>query len=475
MSPVLFGVLLYVAAQLAVGMLLTRRVRDESDYLLAGRRIGFGLGAFTVFATWFGAETCIGAAGAIYANGLSGGSADPFGYGICLFLMALVFAVPLWNKGLTTLADLFHSRYSPGVERTVVLMLAPTSVMWAGAQIRALGQVLAASSTLEVEIAITVAAAVVIAYTVYGGMLADVMTDLLQGIALIVGLALLFYAVMEAGGGLHASLAAIEPQRLRLFGGPEQPWLDQAENWAIPICGSVFAQELVSRVLASRSPGTARAACLAGGCLYLAVGLIPVFIGLVGVRLMPGLEQAEQLLPQLALQHLGTFFYVLFAGAIISAILSTVDGALLAASALVSHNLIVPLRPDLDEAGKVRTARAMVFLFGLVAYGLALGSDGVHALVEEASAFGSAGVFIATLFALYSRRIGQRYSAYAALAAGMGSWLVGHFGLDLAHPYLLSLAAALGAYLLAALAEAAYAKQSRQHAGSLFNPLQDSD
>ncbi|BBL72756.1 sodium:solute symporter family protein [Methylogaea oryzae] len=454
MSPVLLGIVVYVAAQLAVGIVVTRRIRNESDYLLAGRSIGFGLGTFTVFATWFGAETCIGAAGAIYENGLSGGSADPFGYAVCLFLMALLFAVPLWRRGLTTLADLFHSRYSPGVERAVVLMLAPTSVMWGGAQIRALGQVLAASSALEVDIAITVAAAVVIAYTVYGGMLADVMTDLMQGIALIIGLGLLFYAVAQAGGGLQASLASIEPQRLRLFGGPDMPWLDVAENWAIPICGSVFAQELVARILASRSPETARAACLAGGCLYLAVGLIPVFIGLVGIRLMPGLDEAEQLLPQLALKHLPAFSYVLFAGAIISAILSTVDGALLAAAALVSHNLIVPLRPTMDDAGKVRTARAMVFVFGLVAYGLALGSDGVHTLVEEASAFGSAGVFTVALFALYTRRVGDRYSAYAALAAGMGAWLVGHFWLDLSHPYLISLGAALGGYLLTAAAEA---------------------
>ncbi|WP_255211217.1 hypothetical protein [Methylogaea oryzae] len=61
-----------------MGIVVTRRIRNESDYLLAGRSIGFGLGTFTVFATWFGAETCIGAAGAIYENGLSGGSADPF-------------------------------------------------------------------------------------------------------------------------------------------------------------------------------------------------------------------------------------------------------------------------------------------------------------------------------------------------------------------------------------------------------------
>lgn len=68
---------------------------------------------------------------------------------------------------------------------------------------------------------------------------------------------------------------------------------------------------------------------LVGGTLYLAVGLIPVFLGLVGPALLPGLEEPEQLVPTLAQQYLPTLLYVIFAGAMISAILSTVDWVLL--------------------------------------------------------------------------------------------------------------------------------------------------
>jgi Na+/proline symporter len=450
MNTVLLGIIGYILCQLLVGVLMSRRVKTEADYLLAGRGIGLGLGSFTVFATWFGAETCIGAAGSIYKNGLAGGSADPFGYAACLLLMALAFAVPLWKRGLTTFADLFRARYSTGVERLAVLMLAPTSVMWAGAQIRGFGQVIAASSALEVDIAIGAAAFVVILYTMYGGMLADVMTDFVQGIALIVGLGVLFVIVMQSGG-LEA-LRQVEPEKLRLFGGAAQPWWATLEAWVIPICGSVFSQELVSRVLCSRSPGVARNACLLGGGMYLAVGLMPVAIGLAGASLLPGLEHPEQLLPRLAQQHLGTLAYILFAGALISAVLSTVDSALLAASALVSHNLLIPLKPDMDEATKVRLSRGMVALFGLTAYGLALTAEGVHELVEEASAFGSAGVFVAAVFAL-SGRWGGAASAYAALIAGMAAWVAGAHLLELETPYLISLLAALGAYLLVALVQ----------------------
>ena len=452
MSALLLAMLGYVMIQLVIGVVVSRRIKNESDYLLAGRSLGLGFATFTVFATWFGAETMVGSAGAIYTDGLSGGSADPFGYAICLFLMGLFFAVPLYRRGLTTFADLFRQRYSPGIERLAVLLLVPTSVMWAAAQIRAFGQVISASSEFEIEIAIGISTAVVILYTVYGGMLADAYTDLLQGIVLIIGLVVLFVVVVSVMGGLQPAIAQIDPARLQLFGGSDTSIIVTVERWAIPICGSVFAQELIARLLAARSPEIARRASLLGGGIYLTVGLIPVFIGLVGVKLLPDLAEPEQLLAQIAKQHLSTFLYIAFAGALISAILSTVNSALLVAASLVSHNLVVSFKPSATEASKVRLARIGVVVFGLIAYVLALHAEGVYALVKDASAFSSAGVFAVTLFALFSTFGGPKAAA-ASLLAGIGSWVLGNYILELETPYVISLAAAFAAYVGAALLE----------------------
>ena len=57
MNTILIGVLGYVVLQLVVGLLVSRRIANEEDYLLAGRRLGSGLATFSFFATWFGAET----------------------------------------------------------------------------------------------------------------------------------------------------------------------------------------------------------------------------------------------------------------------------------------------------------------------------------------------------------------------------------------------------------------------------------
>jgi Na+/proline symporter len=374
---------------------------------------------------------------------------DPFGYGLCLVAVGLLVAAPLWRRQYTTFGDLFRERYSHGVERLAVLLMVPTSILWAAAQIRAFGQVVSAVSDVEVSIAITVAAVLVVVYTVVGGLLADVYTDLVQSIGIVIGLVLVLVAVGEAHGGVAELVASIDPQRLALFSTANATPLEIAEAWAVPICGSLLAVELLSRILGCKSAATARNATLLGAALYLTVGVIPVVLGLAGPTLAPGLDEPEQLIALLAEQHLATFLYVLFAGALISAILSTVDSCLLAAGSLVAHNLVLPLKPAFSERQKVAAARIGVGVFGLFAYVIALYAEGIYELVATASAFGSAGIFVVGLFGLFSR-VGGAASAYAALVAGIVVWAAGEYWLEWSTPYIAALAASLAAYLAAA-------------------------
>lgn len=451
MSLVLFALLGYVAAQLAIGAYVSRRVHTDTDYLLAGRQLSYTLATFSIFATWFGAETCIGAAGAIYKDGLSASSRDPFGYTVCLLVMGLFLARRLWSRGLTTLGDLFRQRYSPGVERLAVLLLVPTSILWAAAQVRAFGLILASASHMNELVATTTAAAVVITYTAMGGLLADAITDLVQGVVLLAGLVVAAVVVFLTLGGPVAVWQSIDASRLSLV-APGAGILDTLNTWAIPICGSVVAQELVSRVLAARSPQVAQRAALGATGIYVTVGLIPVLVGLVGPRLVPGLADPEHILPEVVRQHAGTLFYVLFAGALLSAILSTVDSALLAAGALTSENLVASLNPRLGPTTRLRISRVCVVSAGVVAFLLALNGSSVFDLVEEASAFGSAGIFVVVMFGLFSR-FGGVSSAIAALVGGAAVWIGGTYLTPLPLAYLLALATAFILYAAVAVFE----------------------
>ena len=453
MNGVLVAVFVYVAAQLVIGLVVSRGIRSESDYLIAGRRIGLGLATFSIFATWFGAESCVSAAGKFYTEGLAGGITDPFGYGLALILLGLFFAAPLWRRGLTTLADLFRLRYSGRVERFAALMMAPTSILWAAAQIRAFGQVLTSTSELDVTVCISVAAAVVIVYTCTGGLFADVVTDFIQGIAIIIGLVALLAALWFSGEvALGQSWSQLPPEKFQLFGGPPGTGWAKFELWTMAIGGSVVAQEVISRVLATRSAGVARHATLAGGSLYLVVGLIPAFLGLVGSQLLPDLGDAEQVLPSLAEKYLPTVLYVLFTGALISAILSTVDSTLLAASALVSHNLVFSLAPRMSDRSRLVTARVGVVIFGIIAYALALGAESIFELVQQANGLGSAGIFVLMAFGLYTGLGGPR-TGMATLIVGLTTWTYGTYLGEWTCTYLISLAASLVTFVLGASLE----------------------
>lgn len=425
MNGILVGVAIYIALQLALGFAVSRGIRTENDYVLAGRKLGYPLAIFSIFATWFGAETCMGAAGRVYEEGLAGTSADPFGYGMCILLLGVFFAVPLWKRGLTTLADLFAQRYSSRVAHLAAVVMIPTSVIWAGAQLRAFGHVLhSVSDALPLDGWIAIASAVVLTYTVFGGLLADACTDLVQGAFLILGLGILAVVAIGELGGIDAAVAAVDRSKLELFPA-DTHWLELANAWALPIIGSVTAQELIARLLATRNATVARRSALSAAALYMAVGLIPVGLALCAKSLVPDLEDPEQFLPVLAQQKLHTLAYVMFIGALISAILSTVDSSLLVAGTLLSHNLVVPHVSGIREITKVRIARAGVLAFGVMAYGLAVASDGVTALVEEASGFGSAGIFVIFVLGLFAKVGGPR-AAVAALLTGVLAWELVH-------------------------------------------------
>lgn len=186
----------YLGLQVAIGAWLAPRIRSESDYLIAGRRLGYPLTIFSLFATWFGAESCISSAGRVYEEGFSLTSAEPFAYGLTLMLTGVIFAVPMWRMKLTTMADFFRIRFDGRVEKLAAVMLIPTGVLWAAAQLRGFGQVLTTVTNLEIGTAVAVAAAFCVAYTVLGGLMADAVTDLVQGSVLIFGLFLLLAVVM---------------------------------------------------------------------------------------------------------------------------------------------------------------------------------------------------------------------------------------------------------------------------------------
>lgn len=454
MTASLVALGLFLLLQFGIGVWVSRRIGTEDDYLVGGRRFGYLLATLSIFATWFGAESVIGSAGQVYEHGISFGSAEPFGYGLCLVLVGLLLAKPLWRRGLTTLADLYRARFGVGVERLVAIVLIPPSLLWAAAQIRAFGSVVSLVGGIDVSLGVAVAALFVVAYTAFGGLLADAITDVVQGAVLSIGLiTMLVLVVLQVGGPAEAAATLLASDRISLSFADTGPWYLTVEEWAVPVLGSLVSIEVLGRVLAARSGEVAQRSAFGAGGLYLVIGGIPVLIALLAAPLVGPLADAEQLLPTVARDLLPPLAFALFTGGLVSAILSTVDSTLLASSGLLSHNLIIPFLRAPDERRKLLIARGGVLAFGLIAFVIALSAEGVFALVEMASSLGSAGVVVTTLFALFTT-LGSARTAAATLVMG----LVGYLAASVAGaetPFLLSLLVALITWGIGCLIDAA--------------------
>lgn len=465
----------YLILQFAIAYMASRFIKVEADYFVAGRRLGVYAVAMSVFATWFGAESVMGASGAVAQEGLAGGSADPFGYTLALLGMATFLAFKMREAGVITFVDFFRQRFGPTANWMAAVLSIPTSVIWASAQLLAMGEIVAAVTGLDLTVGLLIGAAVIIVYTTVGGLLGDVITDIVQGSILIVGLAVLLIVVLMTDG---FSLSSIRPEQLSFSGfneaGEPESFLSTLNRWMIPIVGSLVAQEAIARFLGATSASAARKGCYIAAGLYLAVGMVPVVIGLVGAAAGFVPSGQDAFLPELAEQYLHPAMYVILMGALVSAILSTVDTTLLAVSALTTRNLVEPSFPNLSEKAKVRVGRAMTATAGLVALFIAASGETIKGLVDLASSFGSAGIVVALLFGLHTK-FGDERAAVSALIVGSLLSFVGdgHVGVLMAPlvnedtqtnmpmlffgwegGFVFSVAGALAAYVLVALATA---------------------
>jgi len=400
-------IVLYVAAQIGIGLWFARGAKSDTDYYLAGRKLGFLPLSLSIFATWFGAETILGSSAAIAEGGLAGARAEPFGYAICLVGMAILIAGSIREKGYVTIADFFRDRFGHHAELLVAVISVIISVIWAGAQLLAVSAILETALNIPGVITLFVAAAIVIFYCYFGGLMGDVVTDIIQGVFLIGGAVVLFLAVAQQFGGVGAMIGSIQTEQLRLV-SPGESVFGRVDSWAIPVLGSLVTQEVITRFLAARNVKVARRACYSAAGLYLAVGCLPVLIGLAGAHLdIPGAD-GDNFIPALALATLPPMLAIIFTGALFSAILSTVDSNLLAVSSLVSINILRRFHSHASEKLQLRTARFATVGAGLLALCVAMAGSDIYELIAMTSVFGQGGILIATLFGLRTRFGGTR-------------------------------------------------------------------
>jgi SSS family solute:Na+ symporter len=427
----------YAVFLLGVSVYASRRVHDEADYVVAGRRLPLFLAWGTLVATWFGAGTMFAAAEAARGEGLLGVVLDPFACAGTLVLAGIFFARPLWKMGLYTMADFYRVKYGKAAEVVGACIQVPAYFSWIALQYTALARVLELYFGLPLATGIVIVAAVTLVYTLVGGMWSVTLTDTVQILVGLAGLVVLTAATLadpRLGDGaplrglvaVFSRVAETHPDHLRLApaetsAGVLLAWL---AAWATGLFGNIPGQDLQQRVFAAKSPDTAMHACILAGFLYLAFGMLPVTLGLASLVTHP--NGTLDPVGFLAGEYLSTGMMVVFVVAVVSMVVSTATSAVLAPATVLGHNLLARL-PGLEGEGLLRD-RLCVVLVSIGGIALAMWGKSLMELLDVALSIQLVALFVPVVMGIYGRPRGV-LPGVLSMVAGFTAWLVS-FGIE---------------------------------------------
>lgn len=430
-------VLLYWILSVALGLWAARKVHNTADFAVAGRSLPLVMITTMVFATWFGSEAVLGIPAVFLDEGLAGIVADPFGAALCLILVGLFFAVPLYRMKLLTIGDYYKLRYGRSVEVITSIAVVLSYLGWVAAQLTALGLVfnVVSDGAISRETGMFIGAGSILIYTLLGGMWSVAVTDFVQMIIIVIGM--IYIAVVVSGhvdGGAmavvqHAADAgkfqfwpALEPAAILVFVGA-----------AITLMfGSIPQQDVFQRVASSKNEKVARNGSILGGVLYFGFAMIPIFLAYSATLINPEMvarwkdEDSQMILPQLVMQNVNVIAQVMFFGALLSAIKSCASATLLAPSITFAENILRDLFPrKLTDQENLKLMRVVVLAFSAVvtAYAWYSMQEGVtiYSMVENAYKVTLVATFVPLAAGLYWKRA-TNVGALTSITFGVISW-----------------------------------------------------
>ncbi|AUD05595.1 sodium:solute symporter family protein [Spirosoma pollinicola] len=430
----LFFISLYLLSNVAVGAWAARRVTTSQDFVLAGRRLPLMLAASVTFATWFGSETIMGAPAMFVEGGFLAVIEEPFGSSLCLFLVGAFFARPLYRLNIITFCDYFRIRYGRSAELLSAIMVIPSYFSWIAAQLVAIGIVLSVVTDIPREYCIIGSAAIVMAYTLLGGMWSISVTDFFHNLIIILALAVLGVMLWGEVGGWENIQKRTPVGFFRFLPqSTTKDWLAYIAAWMTIGLGSIPQQDVFQRVMAAKTEKTAvRASFLASG-MYLTIAMLPLFIALSAKLLHPDLPKDNQLIiPNMVMRHGGLPLQVLFFGAVTSAILSVSSGAILAPATVFGENIMKFFQPDITDQALLKSIRWMVVLITIICVGMSISRNtNIFDLVSESSAFSLVSLFVPLAAGIYWKRA-TLTGCLLSMTVGFSVWL-GCLWLDTEH------------------------------------------
>lgn len=437
MSAQVFLFLLYFVLIFAVGLYCWKRTRDESDYWIAGGRLGWLLGGATLAATHASAGTFIGTIGVIYTAGWSFAwlvLSIPAAY----WFMAAVLAPRFTRSKELTLPAFIETRYgSSSVRRLAAAIILVSSVVYVQAQIVAGGIITNIVFGVPTEWGMVGFTAVLLLYTAIGGMLAVVYTDFIQLVIMTVGVVASLPLAVRAVGGVEALFTYVRAVKPETFTWQSFPPALLFTMGLAFMLGTVATPEKLVRLYAMEDMRAIRRGVLFASVAATGLNLVIFVVALASIVLFPALPTGDLAMPMVARAVLPTVLGALLLAAVAAAIMSTVDSLMLVAGSALAHDLYGTLHPGASPRRRLWIGRAGIFVVGTVPLVLILSGVGEGELVQFIvllfTALMASSFFVPVVAGVYWRRATKEGAAAGMLGGVLACFLwkaLGAAGID---------------------------------------------
>lgn len=332
------GIAAFSAATLGIGLYASRFVRHKSEnYIVAGRHLALFLASGALMAQAIDGNATLGNTDLTYQFGFWSGASLPIGLGLCLIVTGLFFAGPMHDMKLLTLPDFYHRVYGSFVEKAAsFIMVISFSILLAG-NLAACGFIAQSFMGVTYAVGVIGAAAIVFTYTVAGGLISSAYTDIFQAIIALIGaVAGVIYVALTFGAEIKPGMGPFDMQQLTDFSA------GAGINWATLLVlglGDVVAIDFMERVFAAESARTAKRACYVGAIGTIAIGIPYSLMPLFAMGKINADPALQPVIFTLIGQHLPVLIGILIIGSIAAASFSTANGAILATSTVLAHNV----------------------------------------------------------------------------------------------------------------------------------------
>jgi solute:Na+ symporter, SSS family len=423
MTVMFWPVVIFMAISLAIGLYTYTQVRGSSQrYTVCGKSMPFLVVGTALAAQAIDGNSTLGNTSLTFSSGVWTGLAIPLGLAVSLILVGRFLAAPLNRMNLLTLPEFFYRRYGAAAELLASVLTVICFLVLIAGNLSAVAWILSSVTGLSYGAALALGTAVILAYTIAGGLYAAIWTDFFQIHVAIVGFVL---------AAIYTLLYHPVPlERFTDFSGLTNASQGALVNWASIISlgiGNAMALDFMERVFSAKSPETASRACYYAAGWTLVTGFAAALLGLAALQLLPAGSEARMVLPTLATNHLPYAVGVMVFVGVLGASMSTANGGMLVIAVVLARNIWQRWQKGaVPDSQMLFLSRALAVPASIVAALIAYWRPDPGVLLVVAFDIVFAGCVVPLFLGVYWRRA-TAAGAIASMVSGTAARAIAYF------------------------------------------------